>query len=83
MLNIEGYKKFVRKCRTQATYRHNLHILCQSREDNPLHKVAFNELIENLKEKNTTHGVTPCLIVNAQCLGHSLWMRIVIEVTKI
>ena len=83
MLNIEGYKKFVRKYRKQATYRHNLQILCPGRKDNPLHTVDFNKLIENLKEKNTTHGVTPCLIVNAQCLEHSLWMRIVIEVTKI
>ena len=58
MLNIEGYKKLVRKCRKQATYRHNLQILCQSREDNPLHTVAFNELIENLKEKNTTWSNT-------------------------
>ena len=38
--------------------RHNLQILCQSREDNPLHTVAFNELIENLKEKNTTWSNT-------------------------
>ena len=58
MFNIEGYKKFVRKCRKQATHRHNLQILCQSREDNPLHTVAFNELIENLKEKNTTWSNT-------------------------
>ena len=58
-------------------------ISLQSREDNPLHTVAFNELIENLKKK-IQHGETLCLIVNAQCLGHSLWMRIVIiEVTKI
>ena len=42
----------VRKCRKQATYRHNPEILCQGREDNPLHTDAFNELIENLKEKN-------------------------------
>ena len=83
MLNIEGYKKFVRKCRKQATYCDNLQIVCQGKEDNPLHEVAFNELIENLKEKKIQHGVTPCLIVNAQCLGHFLWMRIVIEVTKI
>ena len=53
MLNIEGYKKFVRKCRKQATYSDNLQILCQGRKDNPLHEVAFNELIENLKERNT------------------------------
>ena len=51
LINIDGYKKWVRKCRKQATYRHNLEILCQGREDNPLHTDAFNELIENLKEK--------------------------------
>jgi hypothetical protein len=50
VLNIEGYKKWVRKCRKQATYRHNLQILCQGSEDNPLHTDAFNELIENLKD---------------------------------
>ena len=27
-------------------------ILCQGSEDNPIHADAFNELIENLKEKN-------------------------------
>ena len=58
VLNFEGYKKWVRKCRKQATYRHNLQILCQGREDNPLHTDAFNELIENLKEKNTTWSKT-------------------------
>jgi hypothetical protein len=70
VLNIEGCKKWVRKCRKQgtyrhnlqilcqATYRHNLQILCQGREDNPLHTDAFNELIENLKEKNTTWSKT-------------------------
>ena len=45
MLNIEGYKKIVRKCRRrQKTYSDNLQILLQGREDNPLHEVAFNEL---------------------------------------
>ena len=53
MLNIEGYKKFVRKCRKQTTYSDNLQILCQGRRDNPIHEVAFNELIENLKKRNT------------------------------
>ena len=53
MLNIEGYKKFVRKCRRQQTYCDNLRILLQGRQDNPIHEVAFNELIENLKERNT------------------------------
>ena len=37
VLNIDGYKKWVRKCRKQATYRHNLQVLYQGREDNPLH----------------------------------------------
>ena len=58
VLNIEGYKKWVRKYRKQATFRHNLAILYQGREDNPLHTDAFNELIENLKEKNTTWSKT-------------------------
>ena len=54
MLNIEGYKKIVRKCRRrQKTYSDNLQILLQGRRDNPIHEVAFNELIENLKERNT------------------------------
>ena len=66
MLNIEGYKKFVRKCRKQGTYAQNLQILYQGRQDNPLHEVAFNELIENLKRKEIHYGVTPCLISNAQ-----------------
>ena len=47
------YKKFVRKCRRQQTYCDNLQILLQGRQDNPIHEVAFNELIENLKERNT------------------------------
>ena len=58
VLNIDGYKKWVRKCRKQVTYRHNLGILCQGREDNPIHTDAFNELIENLKEKNPTWNKT-------------------------
>ena len=32
--------------------------LCQGREDNPAHTDAFNELIENLKEKNPTWNRT-------------------------
>jgi hypothetical protein len=40
-------KKFVRKCRKQGTYAQNLQILYQGRQDNPLHEVAFNELISN------------------------------------
>ena len=58
VLNIDGYKKWVRKCCKRATYRHNLRILYQGREDNPLHTDVFNELIENLKEKNPTWNKT-------------------------
>ena len=58
VLNIDGYKKWVRKCCKRATYRHNLGILYQGREDNPLLTDVFNELIENLKEKNTTWSKT-------------------------
>ena len=36
----------------QTFLKHNMRILCQGREDNPLHTDAFNVLIENLKEKN-------------------------------
>jgi len=43
---------------TSHIYRHNLGILCQGREDNPIHTDAFNELIENLKEKNPTWNKT-------------------------
>jgi hypothetical protein len=53
VININGYKKWVRKCRKQLIYRHNLRILYHGREDNPLHTDAFHELIENLKEKNS------------------------------
>ena len=83
VLNIEGYKKWVRKCRKQATYRHNLQILCQGREDNPLHTDAFNELIENLKEKNITWNTTETENEKVQCQEHSLWRKIVMEITKI
>ena len=36
-----------------STYSDNLQILLQGKRDNPIHEVAFNELIENLKERNT------------------------------
>ena len=35
-----------------------MRILRQGREDNPLHTDAFNELIENLKERNLTWNTT-------------------------
>ena len=58
VINIGGYKKWVRKCRKQTTYGNNLRILRQGREDNPLHTDAFNELIENLKKRNPTWNTT-------------------------
>ena len=35
-----------------------MRILCQGREDNPVHTDAFNVLIKNLKEKNPIWGST-------------------------
>ena len=51
VININGYKKWARKCLRQFTYKRNMMILCQGREDNPLHTEAFNVVIKNLKEK--------------------------------
>ena len=39
-------------------HKHNMKILCQGREDNPVHTDAFNVLIKNLKEKNRIWGST-------------------------
>jgi hypothetical protein len=50
VININGYKKWAKKCIKQLTYRHNMMILCQGREDNPLHTDAFIVLIINLKD---------------------------------
>ena len=36
VININGYKKWAKKCLRQLTYRHNMMILCHGREDNPL-----------------------------------------------
>ena len=55
---INGYKRWARKCHKLSTYGNNLRILCQGREDNPLHTDVFNELIENLKKKNLTWNRT-------------------------
>ena len=52
VISINGYKKLARKCPRQITYKHDMKILCQGREDNPVHTDAFNVLIKNLKEKN-------------------------------
>ena len=52
VININGYKKWARKCLRQFTYKRNMMILCQGREDNPIYRCSFNVLIKNLKEKN-------------------------------
>ena len=51
--SLEDICKSIWKCRKKPTYTHNLQILLQGRQDNPLHEAAFNELIENLKKRNT------------------------------
>jgi len=59
VININnGYERWVRKCHKRRTYENNLRILRQGREDNPVHTDAFNELIENLKERNPTWNTT-------------------------
>ena len=58
VININGYKRWARKCPKQITYKRNMKILCQGREDNPIHTDAFNVLIKNLKEKNPIWGRT-------------------------
>ena len=74
VINIEGYNKWVRKCSKQTTCsRHNLRILRQGREDNPLHTDAFNELIENLKEKNLTWNTTET--ENGSSVSRTLFME--------
>ena len=50
VININGYKKWAKKCLKQLTYRHNMMILCQGREDNPLHTDAFNVCTDQKSE---------------------------------
>ena len=83
VISINGYKKLARKCPRQITYKRNMMILCQGREDNPVHTDAFNVLIKNLKEKNIQYGVGPLLIVNVQFQGHFLWKKIAMETVYI
>ena len=58
VININGYKKWAKKCLRQFTYKRNMMILCQGREDNPIYRCSFNVLIKNLKEKNPIWGRT-------------------------
>jgi len=67
-----------------------LRILCQGREDNPLHTDnpnplhtdAFNVLVQNLKEK-IQYGAGPRLVVNVQLEGHYLCKKIAMEIAQI
>ena len=48
---------------------HNMKILCQGREDNPVHikKLStYNVLIKNFWKKKIQYGVGPLLVVNVQ-----------------
>ena len=45
----------------------------EGREDNPLHTDAFNELIENLKEKNLTWNTTET--ENESSVSRTLFME--------
>ena len=54
-------------------------ILCQGREDNPVHTDTFNILIKNLKEKKIQYGVGLLLTGNVQLQGHFLWKKIAME----
>jgi len=58
VINTNGYKRWARKCSRHITYKRNMRILCQGREDNPAHTDAFNVLIKNLKEKKSIWGWT-------------------------
>ena len=82
VININGYKKWVRKCRKEHTYRCNFWILCHGREDNPLHTDAFTNW-SKIWRKKIQHGIGPRLIMSVQYQGHFLWKRIVMEVAKI
>ena len=53
-------------------------ILCQGREDNPVHTDAFNVLIKNLKEKNPIWSRTT-LDCERSIKGHFLWKKIAME----
>ena len=54
LVNIIGYKKLARKCPKRITYMHNMKILCQGREDNPvLHKKAFQRTDQKFEGKKS------------------------------
>ena len=58
---------------------YNMMILCQGREDNPLHTDAFNVYCSKIWRKKIQFGVRPLLIVNVQLQGRFLWKKIAME----
>ena len=48
LVNIIGYKKLARKCPKRITYMHNMKILCQGREDNPVHSKIIIKAVSYL-----------------------------------
>ena len=77
LVNIIGYKKLARKCPKRITYMHNMKTLCQDREHNPIHKKAFNVLIEKnpIWSRNTLyceHSITRTLFMEENSDGDRL-----------
>ena len=50
--NLNSYKEHVKVCHKEATYKREMRILCQGRNNNPAHKDASNSFISELKKKN-------------------------------
>ena len=82
LVNINGwvsYKKLARKCPKRITYMHNMKILCQGREDNPVHIKKLSTYWSKIWKKKIQYGVGPLLTVNVQLQGHFLWKKIAME----
>ena len=56
--NIKVYNKHVKKHRKELNYIKALWALRHGRNTNPVHKVAFDSLISDLKKKNPKWGRT-------------------------
>ena len=57
VININGYKKWAGKCLRQLfTYKRNMMILCQGREDNPIHTDAFKRTDQKFEGKKSNMG---------------------------
>ena len=58
VINLNGYKRRVKKYKKEHTYRSEMRIFCEGKENNPALTDAFNLKISNLKEKNPKWGRT-------------------------